>query len=502
MRRHIPRASYRAAALTAFCASAASAQVVGNWHTTAEEWRGRIGATLSIYCPPTQEPGGTVWGSVIFTDDSSICVAAVQSLTRFDHALGGTVYFTIEPGQAAYDADVTRGVAATKYGAWDGSFRILGAYAGLRPGDITNVSPMEITWLTSARHWRGLDSTQRVVQCPNARMAGQIWGRDVYADSSSICPAAVHAGIIKLSGGAVTLFIEPGRESYPGGMRNGVRSDTTQMVAGSFSFPKEQIKVPRLVQGRDAVPNGTEGMVVVAVERPQPPTPAMPPQESNGAFALTWELNARAWRGQSGLFTMDCPANGQPGRLWGSGEYTDDSSVCTAAVHSLATFDAERGGTVFVTMTAGRAEYSSEVRRGLLSTAWESYESSFRVVGGVPGVRSNQVHDTTIVEISWATTAQHLRGKTGERRFVCPGDRQAFPVWGNDVYADQSSICSAAVHAGAITAAGGPVTVKIEPSRRTYDAATRNEIESQSLGAGQGSFSVRAGHSAPEPVKR
>jgi hypothetical protein len=479
-------------ALTAFHASVAAAQ--SDWNTTAEAWKGRVGATFSIYCPPTQTPGGTVWGSIVYTDDSSVCQAAMHTLLGFDHTLGGTVYFTMEPGRGAYDADVSRGVAVTKYDNWDGSFRIVGAYAGRTPAQITDTSAMEITWSTTARHWRGLDSLQRVVICPAARSAGLIWGIDVYADSSAICPAAVHAGIIKLSGGGVTLRIEPGREFYRAARRNGVRSDSTDVVLGSFTFPKEQVKVARLVQGRDAVPSGREGMLVEAVERPASPAAQMPPQERTGEYVLTWSLNASAWRGQTGgMITMYCPPNGEAGRLWGAGEYTDDSSVCTAAVHSLATFDFQRGGTVFMTMTAGRDAYAGESRRGLTSTAWERFESSFRIVGGVAGLTPNQVKDSTVVEISWATTAQHLRGKTGERRFVCPGDRQAFPVWGSDVYTDQSSICNAAVHAGVITAEGGPVAVKLEPGRKDYQAATRNEIATQSFGSGQGSFSVHAG---------
>ena len=498
MLRNIRRTLYRVAAPTALCAAVATAQVEVSWTATAAPWRQLVGATVMVYCPPTQAPGGTVWGSTFYTDDSSICLAAVDALTHFDHVRGGTVYFAIEPGRSAYAGGGVRGVTTRSYGPWGASFRIVGAYAGLTPAEITDTTPMEVTWLTSAVHWRGLDSAQRVVQCPSARMGGLIWGRDVYADSSAICAAAAHAGIIKIEyGGGVTLRIEPGRDSYPGVTRNGVRSDSTERVDGSFVFPKEQVRVARLTQGHDALSTGrevTEMTVYFAdFERTQPPPPPPPPQEPTGEYVLTWNVSARAWRGQPGrMFTMHCPAGGAPGDLWGAGEYTDDSSVCTAAVHALSTFDFERGGTVFVTMTAGRDEYAAEARRGLSSTPWARYESSFRVVGGVAGARPSEVSDSTVVEISWATTAQHLRGKTGERRFICPSDPQPFAAWGSDVYADQSSICIAALHAGVITPAGGPVTVKLEPGRRSYAAAKRNGIATLVFGAAQGSFSVRA----------
>ena len=510
MRRHIFHAMCRVAAPTALCAAVATAQVEVGWQATAVPWRQFVGATVSVYCPPTQAPGGTVWGATVYTDDSSICMAAVHTLTGFDHARGGTVYITIQPGRNAYGGGGdTRGVATRTYGAWDGSFRVVGAYAGLTPAEITDTSAMEVTWFTSARHWRGLDSAQRVVLCPSGREGGLVWGKDVYADSSAICAAAAHAGLIKLAfGGAVTLRMDTGREVYQGVTRNGVRSDSTGKVDGSFLFPKTQIKVARLTQGNDALPTVRERPELIVsfaeiARTPPPPPPPPPAQEPTGEYVLSWSVNARAWRGQPGrVFTMYCPAGGAAGSVWGSGEYTDDSSVCTAAVHALATFDFERGGTVFVTMTAGRDEYPADVRRGVSSTAWASYESSFRVVGGVAGARPTQVDDSTIVEISWATTAQHLRGKTGERRFICPGERQSFPVWGSDVYSDQSSICSAAVHAGVITPTGGPVTIRIEPGRRSYAARSRNGIATQAFGAGQWSFSVRNGSKVAEPVKR
>ena len=493
--------------------------MAANWTMTAEPWRGMLGQTYSVYCPPAAAPGGTVWGAISYTDDSSICMAAVHALVSFDHVRGGTVYFTLEQGRGAYAADTTRGVITQSYGPWSASFRIVGAYVGRQPNEINDSTPMEITWRANAVHWRGLDSAQRIVQCPGSRTGGLIWGRDVYADESAICPAAVHAGLIKVAtGGAVTLRIERGREFYPGGVRHSVRSDSTaDKLNGSFSFPKEQVRLARLKQGDDALPTGVgrpvelmsvdgvrfearaDGMVVRAPAE----LPAPPPQEPGGEYTVAWSQTATAWRGQRGrVITLLCPAGGAPGKIWGSGEFTDDSSVCTAAVHSLETFDFARGGTVFVSMTEGRDFYPSEARRGVASDTWQKYESSFFIVGGVPGTQPNAVKDSTVVEISWATTAEHLRGKTGERTFVCPGDYQAFPVWGDSVYNDQSSICSAAVHRGVITRAGGRVAVKIEPKRTSYKALKRFEIPSLAMGTGLGSFTVRTAGSPRNAPRR
>ncbi len=44
-----------------------------------------------------------------------------------------------------------------------------------------------------------------------------------------------------------------------------------------------------------------------------------------------WTASASKHRGQNGsVYQYECPANGLLGPVWGSGPYTDDSSVCTA----------------------------------------------------------------------------------------------------------------------------------------------------------------------------
>jgi hypothetical protein len=57
----------------------------------------------------------------------------------------------------------------------------------------------------------------------------------------------------------------------------------------------------------------------------------------------------------------------------------------------------------------------------------------------------------------WSAHAGSLRDRIGERfTFVCPPNGTlSLRVWGTDVYTYDSSICSAAVHAGVITVAGG-----------------------------------------------
>jgi len=66
--------------------------------------------------------------------------------------------------------------------------------------------------------------------------------------------------------------------------------------------------------------------------------------------------------------------------------------------------------------------------------------------------------------------------------FDCPAAGAAARLWGIDLYTDDSSLCSAAVHAGEITlAAGGRITIEMRPGESRYFAITRNGISSLSL---------------------
>lgn len=101
-----------------------------------------------------------------------------------------------------------------------------------------------------------------------------------------------------------------------------------------------------------------------------------------------------------------------------------------------------------------------------------------------------------VVEIDWQTSPLDLdlRGMNGARyAFRCPrGARAASRVVGSGPYTDDSSICSAAVHAGAIGAKdGGDVTIEIRPGEPHYAASERNYIRTAAYDrAWSGSFVV------------
>lgn len=92
-----------------------------------------------------------------------------------------------------------------------------------------------IAWSTTGAGFKGDDGQTYIFQCPPDGTAGTIWGSDVYTADSSICTAAVHAGLISLAeGGVVTVEFRPGRLIYGSTVRNGITSNTYGEYPHSF----------------------------------------------------------------------------------------------------------------------------------------------------------------------------------------------------------------------------------------------------------------------------
>jgi len=88
-------------------------------------------------------------------------------------------------------------------------------------------------------------------------------------------------------------------------------------------------------------------------------------------------------------------------------------------------------------------------------------------------------------EVDWRTSPLdlNLRGFNGERfRFHCPPGKPApGQVIGSGPYTDGSSICAAAVHAGAMRAAsGGLVTIELRPGQTHYVGSVSHYVPSES----------------------
>ncbi|WP_370328081.1 LCCL domain-containing protein [Euzebya sp.] len=95
---------------------------------------------------------------------------------------------------------------------------------------------------------------------------------------------------------------------------------------------------------------------------------------------LTWQTTAAEYRGEIGAtVTVDCPAQGEVGSLWGTDPYTDDSSICTAGVHAGA-ITVEDGGEVTIRIADGETSYDGGEANGVTAADWPDWPGSFTVV--------------------------------------------------------------------------------------------------------------------------
>jgi hypothetical protein len=192
--------------------------------------------------------------------------------------------------------------------------------------------------------------------------------------------------------------------------------------------------------------------------------------------------NAAAFRGQVGRrLTFVCPAYfSLAGSVYGTDLYTDDSPVCVAAVHA-GVLQRGAAGAVTIVIGAEAPSFRGSRQHEVQSEDYASRYASMQFdTGGPPA------------QIDWVTTAHFPQEFTGTVVVTCPPNGiTSNKIWGTDVYADDSLICVAAVHAGVITlAAGGPVAVTGAPGEASYSSSTNHGITSQRYDAWDASFRV------------
>ena len=85
-----------------------------------------------------------------------------------------------------------------------------------------------------------------------------------------------------------------------------------------------------------------------------------------------------------------------------------------------------------------------------------------------------------------------LRGTTAPLVCICPQNISIATVWGEpSSYTDDSDICTAAVHAGIITAvAGGQITITPREGQASYQGSTANGVTTLSYGSWSGSYTI------------
>jgi hypothetical protein len=73
---------------------------------------------------------------------------------------------------------------------------------------------------------------------------------------------------------------------------------------------------------------------------------------------------------------------------------------------------------------------------------------------------------------------------------AAPADFQPGNIWGNNPYTSDSPLGTAALHAGAITTAGGVIYIKVIAGRSNYYASTSTGVTSTEYGSWGSSYAI------------
>ena len=241
----------------------------------------------------------------------------------------------MKPGQERYDATRQNGVQTGASARHGGSFRFAA---------VSVTTPMRTSSLSSFRDLVGQSVTLPVVGAAASNVWG--WGSQVYTDDSLLAAAVVHSGVLSVGEfGFVKITFLPGQSHYDGSVQNGLTSQSYDAWEGSFR-----------------------------VERAQEPFTVQLPGDED-ASRLVPMATMRALTGASFLVQVVGSVNGA---VWGTGAYTDDSSIAAAAVHAGLLKPGELGF-LRVHLEAGRDRYVPSESHDIASLPFGPWEGSFRL---------------------------------------------------------------------------------------------------------------------------
>ncbi|EYD77868.1 hypothetical protein Rumeso_00595 [Rubellimicrobium mesophilum DSM 19309] len=173
--------------------------------------------------------------------------------------------------------------------------------------------------------------------------------------------------------------------------------------------------------------------------------------------------------------SCSCPSGFVPGAVWGSGPYTADSDICTAALHAGVL--GVEGGPVTANRVAPPSAYRGSAANGVTTSDYGSYPSAYVIAGAAENTGEKTCGPLEAMAVSTC---------------VCQSDAPQRSVWGSGPYTADSDICTAARHAGVIGAEGGEVTVRRVAGQESYAGGTANGVTTSSYGSYGASFTFGA----------
>ncbi|KAJ6251574.1 lccl domain protein [Anaeramoeba flamelloides] len=305
----------------------------------------RINQIFEIYI--TGANSGSVWGSDIYTYDSSLSKSAVHA-GLLGIGESGWVKVKILPGEKSYSGTTRNGVSTLNYGNFGGSYKFVDQ--NICATNLTNNSETKkpkyerIPQNQTPRNlsgYKGRINEIFEIYLTGAN-SGSVWGSDVYTYDSTLFKSVVHAGLLGIGeSGWVKVKILPGKQSYLGTTRNGVTTTNYGNYGGSYQFIKEE-----------------------SIEQiPQNQTPR----------------NLSGYKGRINEIFEIYLTGTNSGSVWGSDIYTYDSTLSKSVVHA-GLLGIGESGWVKVKILPGMQSYLGTTRNGVSTTNYGKYGGSYKFI--------------------------------------------------------------------------------------------------------------------------
>ncbi len=204
--------------------------------------------------------------------------------------------------------------------------------------------------------------------------------------------------------------------------------------------------------------------------------PTIPVRESIG------QLQPYQLRGRNGEVHYLEVTGSLDRTVWGSGPYTDDSYLGTAAVHS-GQLQAGQTGLVVFRILPGREAYTGSTANGVSTYDYHAWGGSYEILG--VGIQEADFR------------AANFPDNTEHVDVIVTGKTTGY-VWGTGPYTNDSDLGTAAVHAGILQdGETGLIRVELRLGQESYDTSSQHGVTTWSYGPWEGSLQLERLGNAP-----
>ncbi|KAK2530123.1 Crispld2 [Columba guinea] len=403
----------------------------------------------------------------------------------FRFSVGSHVILQARPGMMSWKDQPTLGLSSVSgtmgrvpsSGQLDRTWQFIGAGIDLQLST-SNLGMMKskITRTLTALHLQIVWATTNKIGCAvnvckQMNVWGEIWENAVYL-VCNYSPKGNWIGEAPYKTGRPCSECPP---SYGGGCQNNLcyRDNRYQDPIIAETDETNEVEISQVAE---------QNPVRFYPPESNPSKPVKPKKTSPDSYmtqVITCETKMRDKCRGSTCNRYLCPAGClySKGKIFGTFYYESSSSICRAAIH-YGILD-NKGGLVDITRKGRTLAFVKSTRNGVESFRKSKPSNAFMV-----SKVTTQTLDcyTTVAEL-----CRFKKPATHCPRIYCPAhckEEPSYwaPVFGTNVYADSSSICKSAVHAGVISdESGGFVDVMPVEKKKTYVGSLKNGVQSESL---------------------